>query len=428
MASNGRPSTQADAIAGWTVPLADVVVPEADIAEVAEAYRSGWLSMGPRTDALERAFAIYTGAQHAVAVSSGTAALHLACLAAGLGPGDDVIVPSLTFVATVNAIAYSGATPVFADVAGLDSPWISAGSCAAAITPRTRAIMTMAYGGHPGDVTALRDLAGRHGLLLIEDAAHALGARLGGQHAGTFGAAGAFSFFANKNLAIGEGGMLVTGDGDLAARARLLRSHGMTSLSWDRHRGHAAGYDVVALGFNYRMDEPRAALALARLRRLDDDNRRRARLDARYRAHLEPLGVICPRPGGPSARHAHHLFTAVLPPDADRDQVRAELARRRVQTSLHYPPVHRFSIYADDAPELPTTDEYARRALTLPLFAHMSGAQQRHVLDTLRAALARRSRPSRVRGRAESPARTCIAGSPATRVVPQEPPDRKEGH
>jgi dTDP-4-amino-4,6-dideoxygalactose transaminase len=410
MASNGRPPAQPVPIAGWAVPLADVLVPEADIAEVAEAYRSGWLSMGPRTEALERAFAIYTGAQHAVAVSSGTAALHLACLAAALGPGDEVIVPSLTFVATVNAIAYTGATPVFADVAGLDAPWLSAGACAAAITPRTRAIMTMAYGGHPGETAALRELAGRHGLLLLEDAAHALGSRLAGQHAGTFGAAGAFSFFSNKNLAIGEGGMLVTDDSDLAARARLLRSHGMTSLSWDRHRGHAAGYDVVALGFNYRMDEPRAALALARLRRLDDENRRRARLDARYRTQLEPLGVICPHPGGAALQHAHHLFTAVLPCGVDRDEVRAALALRGVQTSLHYPPVHRFSIYADGAPELPVTDEYARRALTLPLFAHMTAAQQRHVVDSLRTALAG----------------PCSAGFRDIRVVSPKPPVRKE--
>jgi dTDP-4-amino-4,6-dideoxygalactose transaminase len=331
-------------------------------------------------------------------------------LAAGLGRGDEVIVPSLTFVATVNAVAYTGATPVFADIAGLDAPWLSPAAAAAAITPRTRAIMTMAYGGHPGDTVALRDLARRHGLLLLEDAAHALGARIDGQHAGTFGAAGAFSFFSNKNLAIGEGGMLITRDGELAARARLLRSHGMTSLSWDRHRGHATGYDVVALGFNYRLDEPRAALALARLRRLDYDNRRRARLDAAYRAQLEPLGLLCPRPGGTAVRHAHHLFTAVLPSGVDRDEVRAALALRGVQTSLHYPPVHRFSIYAGDGPELPTTDEYARRALTLPLFPHMTAAQQGRVVDSLRSAL-------------EPP---CIDGGAANRVVPQESSDRKE--
>ena len=382
MASNARPSIQADPIAGWAVPLADVIVPEADIAVVAEAYRSGWLSMGPRTEALEQAFAAYTGAQHAVALSSGTAALHLACLAVGLGPGDEVIVPSLTFVATVNAIAYTGATPVFADVAGLDAPWLSAAACAAAITPRTRAIMTMAYGGHPGDTVALRNLAGRHGLLLLEDAAHALGARADGQHAGTFGAVGAFSFFSNKNLAIGEGGMLVCDDGDLATRARLLRSHGMTSLSWDRHRGHAAGDDVVALGFNYRIDEPRAALLTARLARLDTENDRRRDLDIRYRERLAAVDGVTP-----TQPPAHHIFTVVLDPDRDRDAVRQALHDRGVQTSLHYPPAHRFSIYADGALELPLTEAYAAHAVTLPLFATMTEAQQDLVVDALAAAL-----------------------------------------
>jgi dTDP-4-amino-4,6-dideoxygalactose transaminase len=421
MASLDVCTKQAESIAGWAVPLADVAVPEADIAVVAEAYRSGWLSMGPRTEALERDFAAFTGAEHAVAVSSGTAALHLACLAAGLRAGDEVIVPSLTFVATVNAVAYTGATPVFADVVGLDAPWLCSDACAAAITPRTRAIMTMAYGGHPGDTAALCELARRHDLLLIEDAAHAVGARLDGRHVGSFGAAGAFSFFSNKNLAIGEGGMLVCGDDELGARARLLRSHGMTSLSWDRHRGHATGYDVVALGFNYRMDEPRAALALARLRRLDDDNRRRARLDARYRAQLEPLGLLCPLAGGAAVEHAHHLFTAVLPRGVDRDEVRAALALRGVQTSMHYPPAHRFSIYADGARDLPVTDEYARRALTLPLFAHMTAAQQRHVIDALRDALARPDPASR------SGTDPCILGSRPNNVATHKPPGRKEG-
>ena len=245
----------------WSVPLADVVVAEEDIAVVADVYRSGWLSMGPRTEELERALAEYTGARHALAVANGTAALHLICLAAGLGPGDEVIVPSLTFVASVNAVAYTGATPVFADIAALEEPWTPAAAVEAAITPRTKAIMVVAYGGHPGEIAAIRELADARGLTLLEDAAHAIGVRHDGRHLGTFGAAGAFSFFSNKNLAVGEGGAVVTDDDALAERMRLLRSHGMTTLTWDRHRGHAAGYDVVALGFNYRIDEPRAALS-----------------------------------------------------------------------------------------------------------------------------------------------------------------------
>jgi dTDP-4-amino-4,6-dideoxygalactose transaminase len=367
----------------WTVPLADVVVPEEDIAVVADVYRSGWLSMGPRTEELERALAEYTGARHALAVTNGTAALHLICLAAGLGPGDEVIAPSLTFVASVNAIAYTGATPVFADIAALEEPWTPAAAVEAAITPRTKAIMAVAYGGHPGEIAELRALADAHGLTLLEDAAHAIGAHHAGRHLGTFGAAGAFSFFSNKNLAVGEGGAVVTDDDALAARMRLLRSHGMTTLTWDRHRGHAAGYDVVALGFNYRIDEPRAALATARLARLDAENARRHELDRRYRERLADVDGLTP-----TAAPAHHIFTAFVDEGIDRDAVRKTLAERRIQTSLHYPPIHHFSIYADGAPELPLTDAYSNRALTLPLFAGMTDGQQDLVVEALAAALA----------------------------------------
>src|SRR3954447_26851230 len=265
----------------WQVPLADVIVDEDDLAAVTATYRSGWLSMGPRTEEFEAAFAAYTGASHALAVTNGTAALHLICQASGLGAGDEVIVPTLTFVATVNAVAYTGATPVFADVVSLTEPWLSVAAAEAAITPRTRAIMNMTYGGHCGDTEALAALCAERGLTLLEDTAHAAGSRVRGRHLGTFGRAGAFSLFSNKNLAVGEGGVVVTDDDDLAAQVRLLRSHGMTTLTWDRHRGHASGYDVVALGFNYRMDEPRAALAARRLARLDADNDARRALDAR---------------------------------------------------------------------------------------------------------------------------------------------------
>src|SRR3954447_7968639 len=376
-------------MANWSVPLADVVVDEADIAAVADVYRSGWLSMGPRTAELEQAFAAFTGANHALAVSNGTSALHLICLAAGLGPGDEVVVPSLTFVATVNAVAYTGATPVFADVVSLTEPWLSAAAVERAITPRTRAVMTMSYGGHAGETEALRALCEERGVTLLEDAAHAAGSRLDGRHLGTLGAAGAFSLFSNKNLAIGEGGLVTTDDDELAARMRLLRSHGMTTLSWDRHRGHASGDDVVALGFNYRIDEARAALATRRLARLDDENASRARLDARYREAFAELGVTCALPGADGLTPSHHLFCIVLGEDADRDAFRSDLAQRGVQTSLHYPPVHRFSIYADAAAgaDLPVTDAYSLRAVTLPLFAHMTDAQQELVVEAVAAAL-----------------------------------------
>jgi dTDP-4-amino-4,6-dideoxygalactose transaminase len=371
----------------WTVPLADVVVSEEDIAAVADVYRSGWLSMGPETEALEREFAAYTGTAHALAATNGTAALHLICVAAGLGPGDEVVVPSMTFVATVNAIAYTGATPVFADVVSLTEPWLDPAAVEAVLTDRTTAIMIMAYGGHPGRTETLGQLAREHGLVVLEDAAHAIGSRLGDRHLGTLGLAGAFSFFSNKNLAVGEGGMVVTDDDAVAARMRLLRSHGMTTLTWDRHRGHASAYDVVELGFNYRIDEPRAALGRCRLARLDEENARRAELDARYRELLAGVDGLVPALAPvDGARLAHHLFTVVLDEGVDRTRFRETLAVRGVQTSVHYPPAHRFSIHATDA-ELPVTDAYGERAVTLPMFATMTIAQQDEVVDAVRAAL-----------------------------------------
>lgn len=370
-----------------TVPLADVVVTEEDIEAVAEVYRSGWLSLGPRTKEFEQRFAEYIGVEYAVAVCNGTAALHLACVAAGLGPGDEVIVPSLTFVATVNAVAYTGAQPVFADIASPLEPWLSAGSVETVTGERTKAVMTMSYGGHPGETDRLAELCARRDLLLLEDAAHGLGARLDGRHLGTFGQAGAFSFFSNKNLSVGEGGAVATSDPELASRVRLLRSHGMTALSWDRHRGHASEYDVVDLGFNYRIDEPRSALAAKRLERLESENARRAELDARYRDRMAALGVECPMAPRQGSRGAHHLFCILLPPGVDRTVFRQALAERGVQTSMHYPPAHRFSIYADGAPNLPLTDTYAERTVTLPLFAHMTDEQQDQVSEAVAAAL-----------------------------------------
>jgi len=371
----------------WHVPLAHLVIDDDDLAAIVAVYQSGWLTMGPRTAEFEQRFADYTGAPHAVAVANGTAALHLACLAAGIGPGDEVIVPSLTFVATANAVAYTGATPVFADIAALDRPWLSAAACERALTERTRAVLTVAYGGHPGETEAIGDMCARHGLLLLEDAAHAAGSRLHGRHLGTFGAAGAFSLFSNKNLAVGEGGVVVTADDAIAARVRLLRSHGMTSLTWDRHRGHAAEYDVAALGYNYRIDEPRAALATSRLARLDDENARRAELDTAYRKQLADLDVTIALRPMDGLVSAHHLFVIVLPEGHDRRAFRERLAGDGVQTSVHYPPIHRFAVYARQQ-SLPITETYAARAVTLPMFAAMTDEQQALVIDSTRSALA----------------------------------------
>lgn len=374
----------------WKVPLADVVISESEIEAIGDVYRSGWLTQGPLVRAFEAAMEAYVGAPHAIAVANCTAALHLMAVASGLAEGDEVIMPALTFVATANSVAYAGAKPVFADIVSPSEPWLDPDSVAARITPRTKAIMSMAYGGHPGESMALRDLADANGLLFLEDAAHGLGTRIAGRHLGTLGSAGAYSFFSNKNLPLGEGGMVVCADDSLADKLRLLRSHGMTTLSWDRHRGHASGYDVVALGFNYRIDEARCALGLHRLQSLDADNAQRAQIDARYRALLADIPDVEPALRPPRGEPlAHHLFTIVLDPRRDRDAVRAALASEGVQTSIHYPPAHRFEIYASGAPALEVTEEYARRTITLPLFPHMTEEQTELVAATLRRVIGR---------------------------------------
>ena len=373
----------------WQVPLSDVIVDDELVEAVLEAFRSGWWSMGPRVEELEREFADFCGAKHALAVANGTAALHLALLAVGCGPGDEVVVPSLNFVAAANVILVSGADPVFCDIAGPDDLNLDPSDVEAAVTPRTKAIVMLHYGGHPCDVERVKELADQHGLVIVEDAAHAPGASVDGRMCGTFGRVGCFSFFANKNLPIGEGGMVLTDDDDLAARLRLLRSHGMTTLTWDRHRGHAAGYDVVLPGLNYRLDEVRAEVALVQLRRLLDENAARGQVVERYRDALHGQAGLT-MPFGDERDHvpAHHLAVVLLPESSDRTAVRTALDERGIQTSVHYPPIHRFSAYESRAGRpLPQTDAVAPRLLTLPLYGRMTDEQIEAVTESLLQAL-----------------------------------------
>ncbi|MCL5269035.1 MAG: aminotransferase class I/II-fold pyridoxal phosphate-dependent enzyme, partial [bacterium] len=221
-----------------TVPLTDVTLGEEEAAAAARVIHSGWVTMGAEVEAFEREFAAAHGAPHAVAVASGTAALHLAYQAAGLREGDEFLVPALTFVATLNAGLYLGARPVLVDCASEDDLTLSPADAARKLTPRTRFIVTMAYGGHAPDMAAIMALAGERGIDVVEDACHAPLARLAGRCLGTFGRAGTFSFFGNKNMSTGEGGMILTGDAELARLLRLMRSHGMTTVTWQRHQGH----------------------------------------------------------------------------------------------------------------------------------------------------------------------------------------------
>ena len=385
----------------WIVPLSDVVGDDELVQAAAEAVRSGWWSTGPRVAELEAQFADALGCRHAIAVANGTAALQLAFVALGIGSGDEVVTPSLTFVAAANAARQTGAEPVFCDIVGDGDLNLDPADLEAAITPRAKAICALHYGGFACAIDEVLALAERHGLVVVEDAAHAVGSRHGGRSCGTFGAIGCFSFFSNKNLPIGEGGMVVTDDDALAARLRLLRSHGMTTLTWDRHRGHASTYDVVEVGFNYRLDEIRAALASVQLRRLPAANARRAELADRYVTLLHGVdGVEIAFAGrGDRADSAHHLAVALLPADVDRDEVRAALTEARIQTSVHYPPIHRFTAYAGaSARPLPRTDEVASRLLTLPLYPGLTDEDvdlvASRLLDGVRAAQAAHVRDS----------------------------------
>ena len=373
---------------GWRVPLSDVRLPAAGVEAARDVLASGWLSSGPRVAEFEEAVAAYVGTRHAVACSSGTAALELAYAVLDLGPGDEILMPSLSFVAGANAARLRGAEPVFCDVVGEKDLTIDAGSLARQVTPRTKAVVLMHYGGRPCLPEALEAARGR-GLRVIEDAAHALGAEGAPGRCGTWGDLGCFSFFANKNLPLGEGGMLTTDDPELAERALRLRSHGMTSATWERHTGAATSYDVEAPGHNFRFDEPRAALGRVMLRDLDANNQLRGALVARYRERLDAVdGVVVPFGDRPETeRSAHHLAVALLPPSTDRGAVAAALREAGIQTSLHYPPTHSFSAYTAARADAAVTDALAGRLLTLPLFPHLEPGQVDLVCDALAAAL-----------------------------------------
>jgi dTDP-4-amino-4,6-dideoxygalactose transaminase len=370
----------------WKIPLSDLAVDD-ELADAArEAVASGWWSMGPRVAEFEEHFASFVGARHALAVANGTAALHLALLACDCGPGDEVVLPSLNFVASANVVMHVGATPVFVDVCGGNDLNLDPADVARVVSNDTKALVVLHYGGVPCDLTAIGEIAAAYGLRVIEDAAHALGTRWKGRMCGTLGDVGCFSFFSNKNLPIGEGGMLVTNDDELARQLRLLRSHGMTTLTWDRHRGHAHSYDVVAHGLNYRLDEIRAAIALVQLRRLPAANAARAHAAAAYERALAGTNIdLAFRGVGGSA---HHLTVAILPEPVSRRNVQESMRERGIQTSVHYPPIHRFTAFADGRPELPRTDDLAARIVTLPLYPGLSADDVTAVADALIAAVA----------------------------------------
>ncbi|MAT42376.1 MAG: DegT/DnrJ/EryC1/StrS aminotransferase [Anaerolineaceae bacterium] len=373
----------------WVVPLSDIDFRQEETLAVQQVINSGWLTMGEKTVEFEQDFGKFIDVKYAFAVANGTVALHMACLAAGIGPGDEVILPALTFVATANAVLYCGAKPVFADVVSLDDFTISLESIKKLKSPRTKAIIVMHYGGYPCHMEEILLFARENKLILIEDAAHAPGASLYDIRMGAWGDIGCFSFFANKNMTTGEGGMVTTNDGEMAEKLKKLRSHGMTSLTWDRHKGHAWSYDVVSLGFNYRIDEIHSALGIEQLKKLVEFNDKRKNIVQDYQTRF--LSGI-PEMKIPFLNHpgqsAYHLMPVLLPPSIDRIVFMEHMKTAGIQTSFHYPPIYKFSyhkgvINTKDI-DLSITEEIANREVTLPLYPKLKMEEVQFVVNTIR--------------------------------------------
>lgn len=372
-------------MSGPKVPLSQLTLSPAQREAADRVLGSGWLSMGPETAATEAAWCERSGVAHAFLTSSCTASLWLALAALGVGPGDEVIVPSLTFVADANVVVRLGAMPVFADITSPDVPLLDPAAVAAARTPRTKAVVPVHYAGYQVDLVALREAV--PGVAVVDDCAHAPGPLGSGRWPGGEGDISCYSFFSNKNLGVGEGGLVATNDPELAQRLKLLRSHGMDSLTWDRHRGHASSYDVLLPGMNFRPSEIVAALVGAGLDGLPDENaRRRAHLEA-YRAELAEHGVEMIF-GGAGDTTGH--LAVVLAGDR-RDEVREALGDAGIQSSVHYPPIHQFSYYREVAPtpvSLPATEAAGAGFVTLPLWGGLPDGDRRRIVEIVGRVLA----------------------------------------
>lgn len=384
----------------WKILLSDLDYDENELNAVSEVLRSRWLTMGERVEEFEHRFRSAFGINEAVMVNSGTSALHLALRACGCSAGDEVIVPALSFVATANGVLYCQATPVFSDIYSLYEPTISPQAINQSITEKTRAVIVMHYAGFSCRMTEIINVvrsaeqkSGRK-IWLIEDAAHAIGGKYtDGRHLGCIGDIGCFSFFSNKNLPTGEGGMLVTNHPEIARTARLLRSHSLTRSTMEHHYWGQTDYDVIDLGYNYRPTEITAALALAQLEKLNRNNLLRAELSAYYRQLLQDrreLIIPFPEPEK-TGTPAFHFFPVLFPDEKTATYVRDFLHNQGIQTSHHYRPIPDFSYYkklfGDQSEKLPTTFEYSRRELTLPLHPLLTRNDIHYIVRTIKEAL-----------------------------------------
>ena len=376
----------------WKIPYFDLVLGEKEKQAAMAVLESNWLTTGPKISEFEDAFAkqMENAKVRGIAVSNCTVALHLALEALGIKSGDEVICPSLTFVASANAIRYTGATPIFADICSEDEWNLDPADVEAKITDRTKAIMVVHYAGYPCRMDAILDIAQKYNLKIVEDACHGPLAEWKGRKLGTIGDIGCFSFFSNKNMTTGEGGMVVTKDAELVEKIKIMRSHGMTSTTYDRFKGHAFGYDVTVLGYNYRMDEIRAAIGIEQLKKLPEFNLRRKKLVEYYREAIRSsiADIITVPFENWRGIYGYHIFPILLAEGyTERNRLMVRLSEHGIQTSIHYRSVHTFTAYAEFDASLPKTEAIAPRILSLPLYPALRENQIDYVVSTLKCIL-----------------------------------------
>lgn len=374
----------------YNIPLFDLNYGEEEIQAVTDTIRSNWISMGPKCMELERLFTEMLDVKYACAVTNCTVALHLACYVLGLGEGDEVICPSLTFAATVNCVKYVGATPVFCDVKSYEDFGIDPHEIENLITPKTKAIIPMHYAGFPCDMNAIMDIAKKYDLYVIEDACHGPLSEYENKKLGTIGDIGCFSFFSNKNISTGEGGMVVTNNKELYDKMKLARSHGMSTMSYERAKGHATSYEIETLGFNYRLDDIRASLGCSQIKKLKADIERRNQIRKKYEEELsgvEDLIIPYLNFGG---YNSNYIFPIVLKNSSreNRDEVRRLLQEKGIQTSVHYPAVHRFKLYQDCKADVPKTEYVADNEITLPMYGKLADNEVEYVCTAIKTILA----------------------------------------
>ena len=373
----------------YQIPLFKLNFDEKEALAAADTIRSGWISTGPKCEELEHIFVDMFHVSYAVAISNCTDALHLCCLVCGIGPGDEVLCPSLTFAASANCIRYVGATPVFCDIVGPEHINIDPIDIERKITPKTKAIVVVHMGGFSARMDEIIAIAKKYDLKVIEDACHGPLSEYHGKKLGTIGDCAAFSFFSNKNISTGEGGMFISNNKEMAEKARLLRSHGMTTMSYQRSSGHATAYDIVELGYNFRLDDIRASIAIEQLKKLPSDLEKRIAVRKRYVQKLSAVkGLIIPFADSIELS-SNYIMPVVLADTVEkaRDQVREIIHAAGIQTSVHYPAIHRFSIYKDYGAVLPQTEYVADHEITLPMYASLTPEQVDFIVETVNGAV-----------------------------------------